>query len=285
MTVRKSFLVLLLMVGMLAVTFTARGAAAAEVIPPKPTEYVIDAAGVLQTQTLRELSQTLKDFEAATSNQVVVAIYPRLPEGEVLEQYTVRVAQQWGVGQKARNNGVVLFCFMQDRKMRIEVGYGLEGALPDSLAKRIIADEITPSFKAGDYDAGIRRGVAGIMAATKGEYKGSGRVLGVHVDGGGITLIVFFGFLLVLVVLIILSYYVPQGQVYSSAGAVAGNILWNLLSIILQMLLEGLLSGGRGSSSGGWSSGGGGWSSGGGGGGGFSSGGGSFGGGGASGSW
>src|SRR5208283_4938957 len=90
---------------------------------------------------------------------------------------TVRVKQAWGVGQKGKDNGVVLFVFVQDHKMYIQVGYGLEGALPDALAKRIIDNEITPHFRNGDFDGGLRAGVTAILAATKGEYKGTGQTV------------------------------------------------------------------------------------------------------------
>src|SRR5205814_5861732 len=81
-------------------------------------------------------------------------------------------------GQKDKNNGAVLFIFIQDRKMFLQVGYGLEGALPDALAKRIIEDEIKPNFKAGNFDQGVSAGVEAILKATRGEYKGSGRTIG-----------------------------------------------------------------------------------------------------------
>ena len=92
-----------------------------------------------------------------------------------IEDYTVRVAQAWQVGQKDKKNGAVLFVFVQDRKMFIQVGYGLEGALPDATCKRIIEDEIKPHFRNNDFDGGLSAGVAAILAATRGEYKGTGR--------------------------------------------------------------------------------------------------------------
>src|SRR5262249_13942218 len=94
-----------------------------------------------------------------------------------IEDYTVRVARAWKAGQKERNNGAVLFVFVQDRKMYIQVGYGLEGVLPDAICKRIIAEEITPRFKAGDFDGGLTAGVQSLIAAAKGEYRGTGRTV------------------------------------------------------------------------------------------------------------
>ena len=126
---------------------------------------------------------SLEDFERQTSNQVLVAIYRTLDTESSMEDFTQRVAESWRVGQKLHNNGAVLFVFTQPHKMRIEVGYGLEGALPDVLAKQIIDNEIAPSFKAGNYDAGLTSGVNAIMQATRGEYKGTGKTRGGKAKG------------------------------------------------------------------------------------------------------
>ena len=147
---------------------------AAEVIPPAPTQYFNDYANVVASGTRQQLNQRLEQFERDTSSQVVVAIFSKMQSDSSIEDYTVRVAQSWKVGQKGKNNGTVLFVFIQDRKMFIQVGYGLEGVLPDALCKRIIDDEIKPHFKAGNYGAGLTAGVNAILAATKGEYIGTG---------------------------------------------------------------------------------------------------------------
>jgi hypothetical protein len=102
---------------------------------------------------------------------------PKLPEGAALEDFTIRTATAWRVGRKSLDNGAVLFVFVQDRKMRIEVGYGLEGAIPDVIAKRIISDEITPRFRNGDFDGGLSAGVNALMQAARGEYKGTGTTI------------------------------------------------------------------------------------------------------------
>src|SRR6058998_1141641 len=128
---------------------------AGEVIPPKPANYFNDYAGVVAADTAQRLNRTLEDFEKSTSSQIIVAVFPTMQSDSSVEDYTRRVAEAWRVGQKERNNGAVLFVFVQDRRMRIEVGYGLEGVLPDALAKRIIEDEITPRFKRGDYGGGL----------------------------------------------------------------------------------------------------------------------------------
>jgi uncharacterized protein len=229
---------------------------AAERIPPVPDHYFNDYAHVVSQQSGDRLNRTLEQFERDTSNQILVVVYPSMESDSSIEDYTVRVAQAWKVGQKVKNNGAVLFVFIKDRKMFLQVGYGLEGALPDVIAKRIIENEIKPRFKVGDYAGGLTAGVSSIIAATKGEYKGTGRTAGDRQNG-------------------------------TAAGPVATIVVFVLIAFILFAARRrnygygGWMMGGGGFSGGGW---GGGWG-GGGGGGGFSSGGGGFGGGGAGGSW
>jgi uncharacterized protein len=150
---------------------------AVEVIPPAPAHYFNDYAGVTQPATQNRLNQTLEDFEKQSSCQIVVAVFPTMQTDSSIEDYAVRVYRAWGVGQKDKNNGAVLLVFVQEHKMRIATGYGLEGALPDALCKRILDDEITPRFKQGDYDGGLSAGVTAMIAAAKGEYKGTGRTV------------------------------------------------------------------------------------------------------------
>lgn len=151
---------------------------AADALPAKPSRYFNDYARVVPAASANRLNETLASFERSNSVQLVVAIFDRLPAGAVLEDFTVRTAQSWGVGQKATDNGAVLFVFIQDRALRIEVGYGLEGALPDALARRIIDNEIVPRFRQGGYEAGITAGVTSMMQAVRGEYRGTGRTVG-----------------------------------------------------------------------------------------------------------
>ena len=112
----------------------------------------------------------LRRHEEETSNQIVVAIFPSL-EQESLEDYVNRLFEKWKIGQKANDNGVLLAIFLQERKVRIEVGYGLEGKLTDALSSRIIRDEIAPEFRTGRYASGIRAGLQAIQKAIAGEYK------------------------------------------------------------------------------------------------------------------
>lgn len=140
-------------------------------IPDRPLGYIHDGANMLSPAAYDRLNMTLRSFEDATSNQIFLATFPSL-EGQSLEDFSIRLAETWKPGQKGRDNGVIFLIFRDDRKMRIEVGYGLEGALPDALAGEIIVNEVAPFFKAGDYEKGIHTGVKAIMDAVKGEYEG-----------------------------------------------------------------------------------------------------------------
>jgi len=143
-------------------------------IPKRPDGYVTDKAGMLSGPARLRLEQTLAAYEAATSNQVMVVTFPSMEE-ESLEDFSMRLAEAWKPGQKDKDNGVIFLLFRDDRKMRIEVGYGLEGVLPDALAIQIMNNQITPYFKAGRFEEGILAGVGAIIQATKGEYKGTAR--------------------------------------------------------------------------------------------------------------
>src|SRR6185436_12053945 len=156
-----------------------------DLIPAKPQRPVTDRAGVLAAGQPEALSEKIDQFERETSNQILVWIDRKLPEGFTLEDFTVRAGQKWGAGQKQEDNGAILFVFVDERKVRIEVGYGLEGALPDVTAKRIIDEEILPRFRSGDYPGGVEAGVNTMMAAIKGEYRGSGKTVDEQRRGGG----------------------------------------------------------------------------------------------------
>ncbi|MBI3251954.1 MAG: TPM domain-containing protein [Candidatus Omnitrophica bacterium] len=149
------------------------GPALALSVPEKPEHAVNDYAGLLSGPARAEIEDTLLQFEKETSNQVVVAIFPGL-EGGSLEDFSIRLAEKWKIGSKKNNNGVILLIFREDHQVRIEVGYGLEGALPDLVASQIIRREITPAFRAGDFDGGVRNAVSAIIRATKGEYRAGG---------------------------------------------------------------------------------------------------------------
>ncbi|HVV38911.1 MAG TPA: TPM domain-containing protein [Candidatus Paceibacterota bacterium] len=141
--------------------------------PGSPTGYVNDFAHVLSSNTIESLNAELSAFEASTSNQIAVVTVPNMG-GDYIENYAVKLFAEWGIGKKDKDNGVLLLLSIEERKLRIEVGYGLEGALPDSVAQSIINQEMTPLLKAGDYDGAVAAGVADIEASTQGEYEGIG---------------------------------------------------------------------------------------------------------------
>jgi uncharacterized protein len=129
---------------------------------------VNDHAGVLPAQDKAALEARLEAYERKTGHQLAILIVPSL-EGDPLEDFTIRVGEAWKLGRKGADDGIILFVAVNDRKIRIEVGYGLEGELPDALAERIRREVIVPAFRAGDMPGGIARAVSAITAATGGE--------------------------------------------------------------------------------------------------------------------
>lgn len=215
---------------------------------PPVQGYVNDFAGLLSPAAESQIEQFLRNFDASDSTQVVVVTVPNL-QGEPIDMVALQIAETWKIGQKGKDNGALLLIGKEDRKMRIEVGRGLEGKLTDLLAGRIVDNEIAPRFKKGDFEGGIAAGVSAIVQSVRGEYQGTRKTSGRKKQAG----------------------------------------LWWLFPLLFFVLpLLGRLSGnGRGRHSGGYWIGGGGFGGGGGGGGfgGFSGGGGGFSGGGSSGSW
>lgn len=268
-------------------------------LPAAPSTYVNDYAGILSETDRQTLENRLAEFERTTSNQVVVAIFESL-EGESLEDFTVRLATAWKVGQKNNDNGVVLAVFLKDRRSRIEVGYGLEGALPDAVCAQILREELGPAFKRGDYAGGIAAAVGAIESATRGEYRAVGRRFPAPPMLAAAVLlvlaVVFYWIAPVPVYLILVAlilFAVDELNVPMWFWFVVGPLIMILEWVRQKWIVPRLgytihSSRRRGYRGGYWSDfgSGGGWSGGGSGGfGGFSGGGGSFGGGGASGSW
>jgi uncharacterized protein len=268
----------------------------ADVAVPPLTARVTDLTGTLSGGAVARIEAKLAAFEAKKGSQIAVLVVPTTAPEEI-EQFSIRVEDAWKLGRKGVDDGVYLIVAKNDRRVRIEVAYGLEGALPDAVANRIIAETITPHFKLGDYDGGVEAGINQIISVVNGEplpqpdkkwerHSGLGNILPllliVVLVGGGVLRALF-------------------GRLFGSVatGGLAGGIVW-LLSHVLPIgigagivaFLFAMLAGG---SRGGWTSGGGfggglggfggGFGGGGGGGGGFSGGGGGGGGGGASGSW
>ncbi|MGD9729437.1 MAG: YgcG family protein [Nitrospiraceae bacterium] len=271
-------------------------------IPPL-TGRVVDLARVLSPPTAAELSERLQAHEATTTNQVAVLIVPSL-EGEPLFDFSHQVATAWKLGQKGTDNGVLLLVAIKDRKVRIEVGYGLEGTLTDARSAQIVRNEIVPRFRAGDYAGGVTAAIDAILKTIEGTYQAPDHPAGpAQLDDriGGVLFAVIIGVIIGLTL----------SRVNRVVGAAAGGgisflaapwlgpaLVAGLASLALVTLFGALSqSAGRGRRGGfpaddwiSYSSRGGGWGQGGfggsfGGSGGFSGGGGSFGGGGASGDW
>ncbi|HWD18445.1 MAG TPA: TPM domain-containing protein [Verrucomicrobiae bacterium] len=235
----------------------AMAASAAETLPAAPAAYFNDYANVVPAQTAHNLNEQLAEFERQTGNQIVVAIYPKMQSDSDIADYTVRVFRSWKVGQKEKNNGAVLFVFVQDHKYFLTTGYGLEAVLPDALCKTIMEQDATPRFKQGDYAGGLSAAVNDILAATRGEYKGTGQTVHDRRQRRG-------GQLQSSVIFIIIVLFAISRLFFRRRGWMLGGGGWG-----------GYYGGGWGGGGGG---GGGGFS-------GFSGGGGSSGGGGAGGSW
>jgi uncharacterized protein len=276
-------------------------AAAADVAVPPLSGRVVDQTGTLSSGDIASLTQTLKNLEARKGSQIAVLIVPTT-QPETIEQYSIRVAEAWKIGRRKIDDGALLVVAKDDHKLRIEVGYGLEGALNDVTAKRIIDEVITPKFRSGDFAGGISAGLARIIGVIDGEPLPAPAVAPsqqvnfawVNNINPGLALfgIIFMGGILRALL----------GRLIGAAatGGMVGLVAWFLAAPMAASLFAGIivfaialvidLTSPQGSRSGGWSGGGASGGSWGGSGsssdsGGFSGGGGSFGGGGASGSW
>src|SRR6185503_18238572 len=153
---------------LLALLLCWAGAALALVAVPPLTGRVVDQTGTLSAGDIESLTQTLKDLETRKGSQIAVLIVPTT-DGEAIEQFSLRVAEAWKIGRKKVDDGALLVIAKNDRRLRIEVGYGLEGALTDATSKRIIAETVTPLFRQGDFYGGINAGVDQMMRVIDGE--------------------------------------------------------------------------------------------------------------------
>lgn len=229
-------------------------------VPELWGQRIHDDAHVLKQETVDGLESKLKLYEDSTSNQIAVLLVSSL-DGDVIEDYSMRVVEKWKLGKKDKDNGVLLLVAVEDHKMRIEVGQGLEGVLTDAHSSRIIRNELAPNFRRNDYDAGINAGVEAIIKAIGGEYKAD------DTDSPNEASDIIVGVIVILAILIfvgvIIAAFVKE---FRSGGGKGGS------SSSPRSRSSSWFSGSSGSS---WSSGGSSWSG----------GGGSFGGGGSSGSW
>jgi len=235
--------------------------------PTNITKYVVDETGTLTQSEMNSLLKKLEDFDKQTSTQVVVYMISSL-NGESIEDVSYKIAEKNKIGKKGKDNGVLVLIAKNDKKLRIEVGYGLEGVLTDAYTTQIRTREMNPSFQAGKFYEGINKGVDAIIAVSKGEYKSDNKAdKKKNNDGSGLMCLGFPIFIIIIFGFIFFSIF---------------------MSIIRRIFGWGgrHYTGGSGWGGGGFFGGGGSWGgSSGGGFGGFSGGGGSFGGGGSSGSW
>ena len=249
----------------IALLLALLAATAAQAIDfPPLTGRVVDAAGILSTATRADLTGRLEAHERATGQQIVVVTVPNLG-GIPIEDYGYQLGRHWGIGGKEHDTGAVLIVAEAEHKVRIEVGYGLEGDLTDAMSSNIINTRIVPAFRKGDFDGGVRAGVSAIIGVLGGQEEAA-QAQSKPSPKKAVPVGIFW----LIVLFIVMSGF---GGGRRGGGGLARAILWGTV-------LNGM-SHGRGGRSGGFGGGG----FGGGGGGGFSGGGGSFGGGGASGSW
>ena len=270
--------------------FLGVGPARAEVAIPPLQARVTDLTHTLSSGEIRQLEEKLAAFEAKKGSQIAVLVVPTT-QPEIIEQYGIRVAGAWKLGRKGIDDGALLLVAKEDRTLRIEVGYGLEGALNDATAKRIISEIVVPHFKRGDFYGGIDAGVSRMMAVIEGEPLPQPKRPSSSSGFGNIESLFFVGFMLVVMVGGMLRALFGRFAAATIIGMAAGFLAWLIIAPLVVAIIISiigfvftLLGGGRGwyGGPGGYRGGGFGSSS---GGGGFSGGGGSFGGGGASGRW
>jgi len=256
----------------------------AQVAVPELSRRVTDLTATLSADQVAALESKLAAFEAQQGSQIAVLIVPTT-QPEDIAQFGIRVAEQWKIGRTKIDDGVILIVARDDRKLRLEVGYGLEGAIPDAIAKRVIAETITPYFKAGDYFGGIDAGVQQLMRLIEGEQLPPPSGTGGGGDDGPFVILIIGGIVAGWLLSMLMSRPAAGGIAALGSGAVGAMLLGftPVLLFIAVFVFAGVASGFR--HGGGWSSGGGGGFGGGGGGGSWGGGGGGFGGGGASGSW
>jgi uncharacterized protein len=289
---------------LLALLLCWASAALALVAVPPLSGRVVDQSGTLTAGDIASLTQALKDLETRKGSQVAVLIVPTT-DGEAIEQYALRVAEAWKIGRKKIDDGALLVIAKNDRRLRIEVGYGLEGALTDATTKRIIDEDITPKFKAGDFGGGVAAGIDKMVRIVNGEKLPEPEPPHWQDSQSFDPSDLFNPFLIIPAIFFGGLLRGLMGRLLGSAtaGALTALIAWFMVGSALAAVIAGVIASlivlisdgftsagppGRRGSAGGWSGGSGGsWSSGSGSSssGGFSGGGGSFGGGGASGSW
>jgi uncharacterized protein len=255
----------------LALALLTAGALAQSLTFPELTGRVVDQAGILDAATRQQLEKLSADLEAKTTDQLVIVTLKSL-QGTTIEDYGYQLGRKWQIGQKDKNNGVLLIVAPNERRVRIEVGYGLEGTLSDAISSVIVQGSILPRFRAGDFAGGVRRGAEDIVQVLAGDAKEfrerAAQRQAARGPGPAEMLIIAFWIVVAIIIVVNVMADMRRRGRPLQRGSVRRTRDWTDYDPIV-------IGGGRSSGGGGWS----------GGGGGFSGGGGSFGGGGSSGSW
>ena len=226
---RKRLGQILVLAAVSLIATLARAVTPQDLLAHPPTNYFNDYAGVIQSSSAAYLNDALTTFERDTSNQVVVVVFAEWPASLAFDDYAQDLFRAAKIGQQGKDNGVLILVSVKEHKIRIHTGRGLEGALPDALCIRIIREDFAPEFQTGNYDQGFRRGLAAVLSAARGEYRGDGTTAAQHHAGPHeislwaalvilILLLLFFGG----IVFLFFRYGQTQ-RVRGSAGARRGG--------------------------------------------------------------
>lgn len=197
----------------------------AQDFPEKPNTLVNDYANVLSSDQKQQLETKLVAFNDSSSTQIAVAILKSVGDYDINE-YAVELGRKWGVGQSGKNNGIMIVVAVGDRKISIQTGYGLEGALPDIYAKRIIDNDIKPNFRAGNYYAGLDEATTSIIKYTRGEYKNDSPKASSKKGGSGSIIIII---IIVIVIIIIMRKGGGGGSEVIGGRGASNALFWAML--------------------------------------------------------
>lgn len=226
---------LLLLVSIFLTIFVGRIYAVA------PSEYINDEANILTIEQKQTLNNLVNDFEKKTGNEVAVFIIPEL-KNETIEGQAVKTFEEWGVGKKGQDNGVLLLVSLKDRQLRIEVGYGLEGVLTDLKSSQIIRDIITPEFKNNNYFLGIQNGLVAMIGVISGDSSAlPPEKPTVKFDENLIGLVVFIGYILFVIIAKTKSWWLG-GVIGAVIGIWYGSLLSTSIFVVIGLIIDFILS-------------------------------------------
>jgi len=226
--IRKRLGQILFLAAVSLIATFARAVTPQDLLAHPPTKYFNDYADVIQSSSAAYLNDALATFERDTSDQVVVVVFPEWPVELAFDDYAQDLFRAAKIGQQGKDNGVLVLVSIKEHKIRIHTGRGLEGALPDALCIRIIREDFAPQFKAGNYDQGFRRGLAAVLAAARGEYRGDGTTVAQHHTHshelpGWVGLVILIFLLLFFGCIVVLFLRLGHTHVRGSAGRTGGR--------------------------------------------------------------